>query len=139
MFHGVVLLTIILLCVECLPLSPADETSKQKTNFCPDVFDRYPNAHCIVYDDERCDEKDWVITLTNGTRLSFGSNFKLSNDVESVSVRQGCTLRTFKEWHFAGEKFDFMANGTDLHETLDEKIQTEGFDDAINSMKCFCE
>ena len=146
-FHWIVALAIVLVYVECLPLSPAEDDDIEDKKRCLDVFEKYPDSQCILFDDEHCDDEDWVHTLLNGTRLSFGfhSNFfkfhQKSDDGESVSVRQGCTLKAYKKWNWSGEKYDFVAYGSDLHVTLDEVEGSllDSFDDAINSMVCTCQ
>ena len=141
MFRWILVLTIVSLYAGCLPLSPAGDDDTDDEKRCENIFERYPESDCLLFDDEHCDDEDWVRAFSNGTQWSAGSSIKFSNDGESVSVREGCTLTVYKEWNWAGEKYKFVANGTDLHVTLDtvEGSLLDSFDDAINALKCTCQ
>ena len=54
---------------------------------------KYPNAKCIVYDDEDCNDDDFGFGLSAGEEKSLGSNSVYRNNIETVSVQAGCTLQ----------------------------------------------
>ena len=61
---------------------------------CPFTFNTYPNANCILYDDENCNGDEGVKEMSNG---DIEINFESMNgfDVESVSIKQGCKLTIY--------------------------------------------
>ena len=61
---------------------------------CPFTFNTYPNASCILYDDENCNGDEGVKEMNNGdVALNFES--MTGFDVESVSIKQGCKLTIY--------------------------------------------
>ena len=59
---------------------------------CTYVFDTtYPDAACVLYDDEYCDGEEGVKELRSGEFFMDSLEF----DVESVSIRKGCRLNVY--------------------------------------------
>ena len=54
MFRWILVITIVLLYVGCLPLSPAEDDDTDDKKRCEYIFDRYPESHCLLFDDEHC-------------------------------------------------------------------------------------
>ena len=71
-----------------------EEQEEQEQDLCPTTFDTYPDASCILYDDEKCNGQEGVKEMGNGD-IAMNIEIMYSFDVESVSVRQGCTLTIF--------------------------------------------
>ena len=67
---------------------------EQEQDLCPTTFDTYQDASCILYDDEKCNGQEGVKEMGNGD-IAMNIETMYSFDVESVSVRQGCTLTIF--------------------------------------------
>ena len=63
-------------------------------DLCPFTFNTYPDASCILYDDEKCNGDEGVKVMGNG---DVALNFESINgfDVESVSIKQGCKLTIY--------------------------------------------
>ena len=63
-------------------------------DLCPFTFNTYPEASCILYDDEKCNGDEGVKVMGNG---DVALNFESINgfDVESVSIKQGCKLTIY--------------------------------------------
>ena len=61
---------------------------------CPVTFNNYPDASCILYDDENCNGDEGIKEMGNG---DVALNFESMNgfDVESVSIKQGCKLTIY--------------------------------------------
>ena len=71
------------------------EEVKTKNKGCTSAFIRYPDASCIIYDENQCGEKEFVIPLKNGsTFMANGSS--ISKNIEFVSIRKGCRLQLWK-------------------------------------------
>ena len=68
----------------------------RNTKGCWDVFKKYPFAKCIVYDDGECDDGDWSIALSSGQTETFTKESKYYEEIESISVQDGCQLRVWK-------------------------------------------
>ena len=65
---------------------------------CEEAFTTtYPSADCIVYNDADCDNMGlgdkWAMPLKSGQSETFANLTKYSNDIESISVRQGCRIK----------------------------------------------
>ena len=71
-----------------------EEQEAQEQDLCPTTFDTYPDASCILYDDEKCNGQEGVKEMGNGD-IAMNIETMYSFDVESVSIRQGCTLTIF--------------------------------------------
>ena len=74
--------------------SPPEITSSN----CEKAFLKYKEAGCVVYDDTKCDDKNFGIGLMPGARRSFDQNARVNdisfkNNIEAVSVQQGCSLQ----------------------------------------------
>ena len=68
--------------------------AEEEQDLCPTTFDTYPDASCILYDDEKCNGQEGVKEMGNGD-IAMNIETMYSFDIESVSVRQGCTLTIF--------------------------------------------
>ena len=78
---------------------------------CRNAFNVYQNDKCIIYDDVRCDDKDFGVGLKAGEKRSFDSrakvnNVELRNNVEAISVQQGCSVQI---WTGTENMYDFNA------------------------------
>ena len=65
---------------------------------CETTFLKYKDAGCVVYDDVKCDDKDFGVGLMPGARRSFDEKARVNdvlfqNNIEAVSVQQGCSLQ----------------------------------------------
>ena len=61
---------------------------------CSVVFDTYPDADCILYDDEKCDGTEGMKLMKNGdTEINFEATYHF--DVESVSIKKGHKLTIY--------------------------------------------
>ena len=71
---------------------------KKMSSNCETTFLKYKDAGCVVYDDVKCDDKDFGIGLMPGARRSFDEKARVNdvlfqNNIEAVSVQQGCSLQ----------------------------------------------
>ena len=59
------------------------------------VFETYPEADCILYDDEKCDGTEGMKVMKNG---DVASNFEETYgfDVESISIKKGHKLTIYQ-------------------------------------------
>ena len=76
-------------------ISDASDPRTKAKSRCDESFTKFPDASCILYDDDFCDASDGLIELTNGgsiDKIEERSGF----DIESFSVRDGCKLTMFK-------------------------------------------
>ena len=67
---------------------------------CRNAFKVYKNDKCVIYDDVSCDDKDFGVGLKAGEKRSFDSrtkinNIELRNNVEAISVQQGCSVQVW--------------------------------------------
>ena len=64
---------------------------------CKTVFQKYPNADCILFDNEDCeiDDVSKPLTISKDTRVIINESSKWADEIESVSVRKGCTLNVW--------------------------------------------
>ena len=70
------------------------EEEQMEQDLCPTTFNTYQDASCILYDDEKCNGQEGVKEMGNGD-IAMNIETMYSFDVESVSVRQSCTLTVF--------------------------------------------
>ena len=76
-------------------ISDALNPRTKAKSLCDESFTKFPDASCILYDDDFCDASEGLIELTNGgsiDKIEERSGF----DIESFSVRDGCKLTMFK-------------------------------------------
>lgn len=113
---------------------------------CESISD--PSVCAILYDDENCNEGDWTpYRVKDGEQKSFSILKDLTNafsgpknDVESIVVRRGCTLRVYKDSDFSDGEYVFSApTNTDLFiKDLEDDSSTEYLNEEIESVKCNC-
>ena len=83
-----------------------DAKSPQKmSSNCESAFLKYKDAGCVVYDDVKCDDKDFGIGLMPGAKRSFDKKARVNgvsfqNNIEAVSVQQGCSLQIWTGNYF---------------------------------------
>ena len=70
----------------------AEDDDDDCKDCCSKAFDKYPDAHCIVYDDEYCNDKDAVVTLRHGESQNINMD---DITIESLSAREGCQLQVW--------------------------------------------
>ena len=80
---------------------PDDDTSDEEDDEdddkrCENVFNKYPSAKCIAYDDGKCDDEDWSLFLKDGEFRTFSQGELYYAEMESISVRKGCQLKIWK-------------------------------------------
>lgn len=58
------------------------------------MFQKYPNADCIVYDNEDCTTDDVAkpLAVSRGQTIRIDPKDELADTIEAVSVRLGCDL-----------------------------------------------
>jgi hypothetical protein len=98
------------------------------------------STSCIVYDDEDCVLDDWniPINMRNGDRRSL-SSYSQKNQIESISVKRGCTLKVWTEADYRGSQYTFTApNSQDRHDSFDRDNAMRFLEDNIESMQCSC-
>merc|ERR1712038_151431 len=115
----------------------APTTRTKAKSACDLSFTKYPDASCILYDDDHCDASKGLIELTNGGMIDSIEE-RSGFDIESFSVREGCKLTMYKESDFTGDET------TKLHATKGLTLSEDDphiakFNDNINSAKCSCE
>eukprot|EP00088_Acartia_fossae_P031202 TRINITY_DN3212_c0_g1_i6.p1 TRINITY_DN3212_c0_g1~~TRINITY_DN3212_c0_g1_i6.p1 ORF type:complete len:143 (-),score=23.02 TRINITY_DN3212_c0_g1_i6:212-607(-) len=103
---------------------------------CTDV----PSNLCArVYDDEDC--KGWELDVPEG-RMNFRFFnpvwYWYRNDIESVSVRKGCSLTGFDDTNWTGQSATIVARSRDRHVNLDDEDEYEDLDEEIESLQCTC-
>merc|ERR1712032_659336 len=98
------------------------------------------NLCAVVYDDEKCN--GWALNINEG-----GIMFKwwdpvyywYRNDIESVSVRKGCTFTGFDDRSLNGGSFTIRSGSSkDTHVTLSDEDEYEDYDEKIQSISCVC-
>ena len=69
---------------------------------CKKVFEQHPHANCVLFSDEDCltDVEDGTAIEPAAinraiTYLDLGLASRLSNEIESISVRKGCSLKVY--------------------------------------------
>lgn len=72
--------------------------------------------------------------MSPGEVLMSGLEF----DVESISVRKGCSLNVYTGSRLTGDNHLFHGSTDDMHITFDEDEKLEKFDDNVNSAICSC-
>jgi hypothetical protein len=55
---------------------------------------RYPDASCVLYNDDFCGDKEGVVQLSNGGEID-GIEEKAGFDIASFSVKTGCKLTMY--------------------------------------------
>ncbi len=99
------------------------------------------NVACMAYDDGDCELDDWSlpVSLRPGERRRLTS-WAQRNDIESVSVKAGCSLKVWKDDNYSGDSYVFHAPPyEDRHDTLDRDLyNTYMFSDNIESLECSC-
>jgi len=99
-----------------------------------------PRTACaVVYDDGDCG--GWALEIAEG-RIRFPiyhpTYYWYRNDIESVSVRAGCTFTGFEDSDYNGESATIVAGNRDRHVTLDDEDEYEDLDEDIESIICRC-
>ncbi|XP_071742992.1 uncharacterized protein [Lepeophtheirus salmonis] len=120
-----------------------DPNSNIKESKCPPMLD---SVCAVLYDEEDCVSDDFdPIYLSNGEERSFSSlislsNIKYKNDIESFTVREGCTLEAFDDSDFSDDGISAVAARGDLLVNLDDhkNDKFEDLDNDIESVKCHC-
>ena len=93
----------------------------------------------IVYDDGECN--GWKLDIAEGEIMFkwwHPVNYWYRNDIESVSVRQGCTFTGFDDSSLNGGSFTIRAGNADRHVTLADEDEYEDYDEKIQSISCIC-
>jgi len=99
-----------------------------------------PSHLCArVYDDEDC--KGWSLDVPQGEM-----NFRFwnpvwywyRNDIETVSVRAGCTFTGFDDTKLRGKSATIVARNKDRHVNLGDEDDYEDLDEEIESLTCTC-
>merc|ERR1712110_397205 len=81
------------------------------------------NLCAVVYDDEKCN--GWALNINEGEIMFKWWDpvyYWYRNDIESVSVRRGCTIRS--------------GSSSDTHVTLSDEDEYEDYDEKIQSISC---
>ena len=62
---------------------------------CSKIFETYPGADCILYDDEKCDGAEGIKVMKDGDKAT---NFEETYgfDVESISIKKGHKLTIYQ-------------------------------------------
>eukprot|EP00088_Acartia_fossae_P031852 TRINITY_DN3264_c0_g1_i2.p1 TRINITY_DN3264_c0_g1~~TRINITY_DN3264_c0_g1_i2.p1 ORF type:complete len:129 (+),score=34.89 TRINITY_DN3264_c0_g1_i2:31-417(+) len=97
------------------------------------------NLCARVYDDEDC--KGWGLDIPEGEMsFSFWSPvwYWYRNDIESVSVRKGCTFTGFDDTNYRGESATIRAGSRDRHVNLGDESEYDNLDEEIESLRCVC-
>ena len=55
---------------------------------------RYPDASCVLYNNEFCDDREGVVQLSNGGEIDSIEE-KAGFDIASFSVKKGCELTMY--------------------------------------------
>merc|ERR1711874_22489 len=105
-------------------------------NSCTDV----PNhLRAQGFDDDDCG--GWKLEVPVG-EMKFKwwhpVNFFYRNDIESISVRAGCTFTGFDDSSLNGGSFTILAGNSDRHVTLADEDEFEDYDEKIQSLSCHC-
>ena len=69
-------------------------TRAKKESLCDQSFTKYPDASCILFDNDFCDGSDGLIELTNGGMIN-NIEARSGLDIESFAVREGCKLSMY--------------------------------------------
>ena len=81
--------------VSIFDLDPENEEYNEiEEDFCPDSFNKYSGASCILYDDGKCDGTEGLKELKNGDVVKNIED-TLGFDVESISIKKGCQLTVY--------------------------------------------
>jgi len=98
------------------------------------------NLCAVVYDDEKCN--GWALNINEGEIMFKWWDpvlYWYRNDIESVSVRKGCTFTGFDDSSLNGGSFTIRSgSGADTHVTLSDEDEYEDYDEAIQSISCVC-
>ncbi|XP_023330804.1 uncharacterized protein LOC111703160 isoform X2 [Eurytemora carolleeae] len=99
-----------------------------------------PQTACaLVYDDKDC--KGWKLEVPQGElQFHWWSPvwYWYRNDIESVSVRAGCTLTGFDDSSFNGQSATIRAGTKDRFVNLDDEDEFENMDEEFESLQCSC-
>jgi len=102
---------------------------------CPNVSS---DLCAIVYEKEDC-EGDWGKEIKPSTKTYFRIWSKYRNDIESVSVRKGCTLTGYDD-EYEGDFIVIKADSIkDRKLNLGDETEFEGLKNDIESLKCICQ
>lgn len=106
---------------------------------------RYPDASCVLYNDDFCGDKEGVVQLSNGGEIDSIEE-KAGFDIASFSVKTGCKLTMYTGINFNGTNTNTLnakaSDGVDKHITLAKNADgnpISEFSDNINSARCTCE
>nr|XP_040565766.1 uncharacterized protein LOC121115717 [Lepeophtheirus salmonis] len=120
-----------------------DPNSNVGVGICPPV----PKTACaVLYDDKNCEDDDFKGLVINPNEersfslLKSPLNLKYKNEIESFSVRDGCTLEAYNDSDFSDDGIRATASNGDLHVNLDDhpNKKYDNLDGEIESVKCFC-
>merc|ERR1719516_452513 len=99
-----------------------------------------PNNVCaFVYDDEKCN--GWKLNIAEGEimfKMWDPVYYWYRNDIESVSVRSGCTFTGFDDSSLNGGSFTIRSGNRDRHVTLSDEDEYEDYNEKIQSISCVC-
>jgi len=99
-----------------------------------------PSHLCaIAYDDGRC--TGWKLEIPVGEQMFKWWDpvwYWYRNDIETVSVRAGCSFTGFDDSSYNGNSFTIRAGTADRHVELNDEDEFEDFDEAIQSYSCVC-
>ncbi|CAB4063445.1 unnamed protein product [Lepeophtheirus salmonis] len=120
-----------------------DPNSNVGVGICPPV----PETACaVLYDDKNCEEDGFKGLYINPSEersfsnLKSYSNLKYTNEIESFSVRDGCTLEAYNDSDFSYGGIRASASNGDLHINLDDhpNKKYDDLDGEIESVRCLC-
>eukprot|EP00088_Acartia_fossae_P010397 TRINITY_DN15176_c0_g1_i1.p1 TRINITY_DN15176_c0_g1~~TRINITY_DN15176_c0_g1_i1.p1 ORF type:complete len:139 (+),score=29.54 TRINITY_DN15176_c0_g1_i1:30-419(+) len=100
-----------------------------------------PRTACaLAYDDENCG--GWKLEVPQG-ELNFvwwsPVWYWYRNDIETVSVRPGCTFTAFDDTNYHGKSITIRNNGnSDKHVNLGDDRAYKDLDEKIQSIQCSC-
>merc|ERR1712193_14936 len=97
------------------------------------------NVCAVVYDDEKCN--GWALNINEGEIMFKWWDpvlYWYRNDIESVSVRKGCTFTGFDDSSLNGGSFTIRSGNSARHVTLSDEDEFEDYDEKIQSISCVC-
>merc|ERR1719433_2161674 len=99
----------------------------------------------MAYDDDGCDDGDFLLNWFEFEPLkikvgAFKLTNKYRNDIESLVVQKGCTLKVYTDNNYTWGEYIFKApSDSDLIiRELEDDLKTKYLDDNIESLVCTC-
>jgi len=111
-------------------------TRAKKESLCDQSFTKYPDASCILFDNDFCAGSDGLIELTNGGMID-NIEARSGLDIESFAVREGCKLSMYTSSDFTGDRTSTLDATKGLTLSEDDPNISK-FNNNINSAKCIC-